>query len=1318
MDKYETGLKIQEIERLYHADKYKAAAELAKEIDWPRIKAWEPLAMMIDIYEHLDDDEEARDMAILAYNRNLGGKRLLFRLTDLFIKTGDISNAKELFKEYCVSAKTSTDKYILQYHLLRAQKAPDSELIRALENYRDKEVDERYLYRLAQLYAKTGAPEKCVSICDDIYSMFRDGDYVEGAIKLKKRVGGKLSEEQNRILHKSRVREEELSRTAQLTFADQLRLSRKVKEIEAEAGFVPLSIPEEKSDAVKAVAAATSALENTNKDTSTEKVASGAFEHIGNNSGNERSAEVDDTIDSVFKEKVLAGSEKGPAIDYDTEEIADVIKATSDMEPKDDNVDEYEEALQRSLKFDIDDDLQELEGFQPAPVKMSDVHQVSAEQSSEKEVKADDILKDIMGEDREEAVSYGSKDGPEELRGSEREKKGFFGFIRKTFGSDEFDYDKDFDDEDFIPELRPKRDPETAISTESKENKNIGTETEEKKPDTDYKDDVTDEEVEEMYIEDESDMAEEELSEDTGKTISAYEPENLSDNLKGLISAAKQKIDSDYDKMVRFGQVARKNLEVRDAMEKNPTAASVREILEQEKALGGFSDEEEQVEGQLSMSDWMNEVREQKYGKQDTKEYSKTELERLLDEKDEKSLAYDKLMEEQRRLAREAGTPFNEAVAKQKVEGQMMVNAAKTDLAIRTGKATEKLENEIPAVGHTKTAEEKLLDAMADAVRPADKNAPVNADIFTDRLKELGDVPAEVASAAAMLMNFLSGKYVPAPEEESKDTVVLKPRHVSDDFKNERVSAPSVKAATPEWEPVPDDAFEEEPVTKRKDSIEDDIASADEEIFGRPGFITSKLRTDDIIPDLAQDDSFAASETEEKLDLVADDDVKLVEQELIQPDPVSQVEVVNKENGYVHDTNDYIDDDFEIAPEEMRELLEEEEDDGKFIDEPNQTTANIKEMLENDKFFSDISPEELEDILSMDAAEKKKNIDAVDKITARITGVYDKPLVTPEMLAAMGINEDDNISVPEHQPGMYDTAGIDKQMLRDIIDSRPEEEEIVEDLDSIGDKYSKTGMHDPEIFEEALAAALPAGKHQKVIDMFDEFYDMPNIDEQIEKWIACLPREMNRNDSVVGNIAISGEDADVNVNLAKSIARAVNAIYPEFKKKLARISVESVNAGGFLKAIVKFRGSALLIEDAGDIRPDVAVEIASALNSETKRMILILEDSAERLNNLFMVNPELGNAFNHKITLRHYSVEELVEVAKEFAARRDFRIGSEACEKIAADIMAFKKKEPVISLDDMNEFVDQAIRHASKRLKKERKKDPSVGNILVPVDFK
>ncbi len=1281
MDKYETGLKIQEIERLYHANKYRAAAELAKEIDWPRVKMWEPLAMMIDIHEHLDEYEEARDMAILAYNRNLGGKRLLFRLTDLFINTGDLSNAKELFKEYCVSAKTSSDKYILQYHLLRAQKAPDSELIRALENYREKEVDERYLYRLAQLYAKTGAPEKCVSICDDIYSMFRDGDYVEGAIKLKKRVGGRLSDEQNKILHKSRVREEELSKTAQLTFEDQLRLSKKVKEIEEEAGFKPLS-KDSDDDAIKAVAKATSAME---------------------------------------KEK---------------------------EEPKSDDLDEYEAALQRSLKFDIDDDLQNLEHFQEESPKS--VHKVTDVAEPAKEVNADDILKDIMGDDEktdEEPISYGMSND----LAPEKERKGLFGFIKKKFSSNDLDYDEDFEDEDFIPEFNPRNKTDEPIAEDYTEDKKL----KDKKLDTDYYDDVTEKEVEDMYVEDESDMVEEELSENTGKTISSYEPEvvsddndhvvedidtaeipdlsaykedaklaeyesmkanqndaNLSDNLKGLISAAKQKIDSDYEKMVRYGQVARKSLEVRDAMDKNPTAASVREILEQERALGGFGDEEEQIEGQLNMRDWMNEVREQKYGKQNTKEYSKTELERLLDEKDEKSLAYDKLMEEQRRLAREAGKPFNEAVAKQKVEGQMMVNAAKTDLAIRTGKATEKLENEIPAVGKPESVEEKIVNTMMDLVKPKSEKAPINLDILADKFKSIGDVPEEVASAAAMLMSFLSGQYVPNSKkaEEPKDTVVLKARPVSSDFSGEKIAPIGilnrdsksdeaikepvieeevpVKATTSDWEPVPEDAFEEEPIVKHRDSIEDDIASTDKEIFGRPGFIPSVLDNNYISPEFDLDTDLSVSDKSEELglDLESEESATILGQELEQPTPVSQVV---------------------------------EEDDDEFIEEPNQTTANIKEMLENDKFFSDISPEELEDILNTDAAEKQKNVDAVDKITARITGVYDKPIITPEILASMGINEDEDISVPEHEPSIYDTAGIDKQVLRDIIDSKPEEEEVPEeDLDSIGDKYSKTGMHDPQVFEEALAATLPEGKHQKVIEMFEEFYDMPNIDEQIEKWIASLPREMNRSDSTVGNIAISGEDANVNANLAKNIARAVNLIYPDFKKKLARISVDSINSGGILKAIVKFRGSALLIEDAGDIRPEVATEMVSELQSDTKRIIFILEDSEERLNNLFMVNPELSKAFNHKILLRNYSVDELVEVAKEFALRKEFTLSQEACEKIAGDVTEFKKKEPVISLDDMDQFVNEAIRRAGKRLKKERKKDPSVENILVAADFK
>ena len=68
MDKYETGIRIKEIRNLYKADDFASAAQLAKDIDWSKVKSWDALAMMMDVYEQTGDNDNARDMAVLAYN--------------------------------------------------------------------------------------------------------------------------------------------------------------------------------------------------------------------------------------------------------------------------------------------------------------------------------------------------------------------------------------------------------------------------------------------------------------------------------------------------------------------------------------------------------------------------------------------------------------------------------------------------------------------------------------------------------------------------------------------------------------------------------------------------------------------------------------------------------------------------------------------------------------------------------------------------------------------------------------------------------------------------------------------------------------------------------------------------------------------------------------------------------------------------------------------------------------------------------------------------------------------------------------------------
>ena len=59
------------------------------------------------------------------------------------------------------------------------------QLIRALEVYTASEVDEKWLYELADLYHKAGIEDKCVATCDRIMLLFGLGKYVDKAMDLK-----------------------------------------------------------------------------------------------------------------------------------------------------------------------------------------------------------------------------------------------------------------------------------------------------------------------------------------------------------------------------------------------------------------------------------------------------------------------------------------------------------------------------------------------------------------------------------------------------------------------------------------------------------------------------------------------------------------------------------------------------------------------------------------------------------------------------------------------------------------------------------------------------------------------------------------------------------------------------------------------------------------------------------------------------------------------------------------------------------------------------------------------------------------------------
>ena len=185
MDNYEFNIKVEQIKKMVSRGDYGTAMKIADTIDWHRVRNASLLSMIAQIYEKNEEYQEAKDILLLAFERAPVGKRLLYKLADLALKDGSTAEAEAYYREFCDLAQDDPRQYLLRYKILKVKKAPVDQLIRALEVYTASEVDEKWLYELADLYHKAGIEDKCVATCDRIMLLFGLGKYVDKAMDLK-----------------------------------------------------------------------------------------------------------------------------------------------------------------------------------------------------------------------------------------------------------------------------------------------------------------------------------------------------------------------------------------------------------------------------------------------------------------------------------------------------------------------------------------------------------------------------------------------------------------------------------------------------------------------------------------------------------------------------------------------------------------------------------------------------------------------------------------------------------------------------------------------------------------------------------------------------------------------------------------------------------------------------------------------------------------------------------------------------------------------------------------------------------------------------
>lgn len=905
MNKYELGIKIDQIKKLAAKKEYAEAAAIAKDINWTKVKDWQALATAINVQEAVGDYEEARDMAILAYNRNLGGRKLVYKLTEFFIKVGDFDNANELYEEYSKSSQHDVSRFILYYDLRKAQKASDNELVSILEEYRDHEIDEKYMYELARLYYKTGRKEECIKTCDNIVLWFQDGTYVEKAVQLKEKLGVVLTKTQKGILDDVMKRKSDDEANKEELFAKQKELAN-LKRDEVEDVFREEDEKEQKA------------------------------------SGKQPAPEVSLNVPEYDKEQ-----EEGPlSIDLVQNDQNDDIKAF----------------LMKALNKDEDAD-----NTNDSSVVMSKIETPQVEKPEVSETLSKDGEKNFSSEINKANVSL------KELIENAKQKLA--------------DNYEQINKED---EAEQRKEAEERINKEA-ENIDINV------PVPEYN--------------------------------NLYDTRNLQEELAAKMSDLFGDEEEDAD--VKTFVPASTNKEEQPAEEVKTPAPVAEQVVNDDAEA---QEDDDQIEGQMDITEWMQSVREEKYGKQDTKEFSKSELERYLDEKDEKSAAYEKLVEQKKAEALADGKEIDKEGAKRAALAQMAVDSARMDLAIRTGKAAARLE----------------------------------------------------------------------------------------------------QAAT----------------------------------------------------------------------AIENEDIPLV-------------------------------------------------------------TAQIPTVSES--MISDINSIMNEDIDNKDNKEEGEEAVVLDEVAA---GVEPEETVIPF--------------------------------------TRQEEEQPL----TMEEEIEETEQREKKLTGE-------------LAKIFRKYRDMPGLEEQLADLFDTIDDEMQMNSSASGNILISGNSSSDKTDLARTIIRAINTLYPDQPKKIAKTSGESINQRGIAKAMGRLKGTALIVEGAGTIQPKRINELLNCLEQDTDRMIVIFEDSDTDMNVLINFNPELTNTFNHRIILKQYTVNELVEMAKRFARKRQYEVDDDALLELYLKIDKLHNVNDNIKLDDIKEIINQAIvnseRRASRRffggLKKKRSENGDV-IFLTEADFK
>ncbi|MCR5508912.1 MAG: hypothetical protein K6F34_09515 [Lachnospiraceae bacterium] len=1249
MDKYEYQICADQIKSLISERRYAEAMNIADTIDWRKVRSVSMLCTVSEVYKINKKYEEARDILFLAYDRYPGGRTIVYALCELAIKLNDVLQAKELYEEYVRLAPEDTGKYILLYKLYEALDVSIEERIEVLEEFKKRDYRERWAYELAYLYHKIGQETRCVQECDELILWFGDGKYVKQAMDLKMQHTRLSKEQQLKYEGRQEPMNDKLS-------SMQMNPVQQIYDTDPQAGNlqqIPMQPPvppyeEGFSDPYMAAPGA-----NGQMYSQTGPVAgmSGPIPMMGQDmqitaepvsTVDQRTAQMLNTseIDSIQVQPVNVGMYNTMDLQNGLSENIKKFFERENEQSLDDNVllSADPESYDRLYENDTMDLPEESESTGPIISGTGPVISVSGLDVSENEM--DDVPGN--GEDVQITTFMPAEDELADMKARHMinvgsDDPGEFGAVPKE-GADD------------VGEFGVTSKQGTDDAGEFGAASGVGTD-------------------EEEYVR---------------EYIKKKEESTVTDN--GEVPKA------DKDEEAGEGSVEEAGAE---AMER-----SMEEPEEPEEPAGESVKEAQEASSVESVEEAQEEPDED--SDEETDEIYKDDLDSIYKGWEEK-----KRENEEKRI--------REAKEKSLVQTTDIMAQLKgvlpeiEDIAKPLPPRPISLEDtgEVPEIEpvfkpYSRTAEIKMVE-------PATISIPLPVDEIEEELNEK-DNPGEedinkaveeaiqrhdsVKEAAAKEKETeeeqeeTEDKSVEQPEEKAEDRSEEEPEEESEDKSYEEAEDESGKDEEKSGEEPEDESGDESVEESEDKSYEETEEGSDDESEDESG-------DKDVTPEETEEPEETDKEDSEDNDTETGEDEEGSGEEKDESGNDEEKAEDNSEDHYSSMEISYDPgDDMNFDPKKIEVSAAVTKGEFDYLGSTDPGSGKdmyFREIMNIEDSEEEVFGDEtagLNEEASSEELTYSEDEEAARKAAFEITS--ELPEYPYEALEDYGeVEEMEVIEQPEGLEGIMRTNDLPyDDIARANYEAGIESEE---DEETEEPKAAKKKHPSYMKLEKAPVSKRDFDKDEQLV--FGRFEGIEWLKAQIVNAIDNIDMDPAR-----GNVLVTGTEATGRISIAIDVVKVMQAVEDGFKGKVAKISGEALNKKDIPLTIKKLRHGALIIENSEGLTPSSARIVAEALELETEPVLVVMEGDTEGIAKVIESSLDIfDRVFNSRIELKEFTTDDLVAYGKGYAKEKEYAIDEMGVLALYRRIGDMQTLEHVVTLEEVREIVDNAIRHVDKK---------------------